>query len=143
MLDWLLGIGVGFIIHEAAHEAMARANGGQTSWKGTTIIYQGPNEKAFYMAGLASQMIASEILLTRDYQTNFTKGWLAFNVGNAVSYTIKNEITPGGYLDLGKLPKNEARQLETVLLIHSYTVADRVKWKFVPTRNGVMFRKEL
>jgi len=144
MFEWFIGIAFGMLIHEGAHQIVADVNGGRMEWTSNgEWIYRGKNAKAVALAGLASQAVTSEILLTRDHQTNFTKGWLAFNVGNTVSYSVKNEITPGGYGDLGNFTRDEARNIEIVLLAHSASVAHRLKWQFLPTRNGIMFRKEL
>lgn len=139
MIEWIAGIFVGLIVHEAAHELTARVSGGQMEWNSRgEWIYQGPNGKAVAIAGLAAQAISSEILIRRK-QTNFTKGWLAFNVGDTVFYAIRNEVA-GGYGDLGNFTMGEARKIEVVLLAHSYSVARRMKWQFFPTHNGVQMR---
>lgn len=142
MIEWLAGIIFGFVVHEAAHVAVANYHGNTMQWQGTELVCQHPcqNMKQIAIAGLAVQAISSEILLTRDHQTNFTKGWLAFNVGNTVGYTIMNETTPGGYGDLANFTRDEARTIETVFMVHSATVAHRMSWQFIPTRNGVAFQ---
>jgi len=84
------------------------------------------------------QAISSEILL-KQKQTNFTKGWLSFNVGNTVSYSLRKELE-NGYGDLGVLTGSEARQAEVLLLAHSASVAYRMKFNFFPTRNGFQLK---
>ena len=143
MIAWLAGIFVGFIIHESAHVAVANHYGGDISFnQNIKWTYRGPNLKGVALAGLAAQAITSEILIRRE-QNNFTKGWLAFNVGNTLLYTIENESRKDGYGDLSNFSRDEARQIETVLLIHSTTVAQRMKWQFFPTRNGFKMRWRL
>ncbi len=143
MIEWLAGILVGFMIHEGAHIAVADMNGGNITYnQNIEWTYIGLNQKSVAIAGLAAQAITSEILLRRDYQTNFTKGWLTYNVGNTLSYALQNELR-GGYRDLANFTQEEARGIEAVMLVHSYTVAKRLEWKFFPTRNGIQIVVDL
>jgi hypothetical protein len=99
-LKFSAGIITGALIHEGAHALVAGATDTQMSWKiGTYNQPIGFTEEAkskdkgmaVYSAGLLSQIIGAELILQADKidkNDSFIRGLMAWNVLNAVFYTL-------------------------------------------------------
>lgn len=136
-LGWLAGFG----FHEGCHQLAAQATdthmnwvwmGGEPLW-----LINGNTSKTktriIASAGLSCQVISSEIILGIDKipkDNSFVLGWLGFNIFNAISYSISNEIHSNGVGDLGILKNTgvKTEYVEAALIAHALLTAYRT-WK--------------
>ena len=98
-LKFTLGVGSGYVIHEAAHQAVADVNGMPFKWKKLVLAAHGlhPHNTTdseryeLASAGLGSQVLSTEIILnTKDIpkDSEYVIGMLTFNVLNALLYVV-------------------------------------------------------
>ena len=98
-LKFAAGVGTGYIIHELSHQAVADIVHTDLSWVGFgnnwIISNDTSKEKRVSIAGagLASQIISTEILLNSKIEKSneYVIGILAFNIINALAYPIMDK----------------------------------------------------
>lgn len=136
-----LGWWAGFGFHEGCHQLAAQATdthmdwvwtGGEPIWliSSSTSRFK---KRIIASAGLSCQVISSEIILGVDKipkDNSFILGWLGFNIFNAISYSISNEMHSSGVGDLGMLKSTgvKTEYVEAALIAHALLTAYRT-WK--------------
>ena len=138
---FIAGVASGLVFHELGHEAMARFEGVDMRWSGTTNWRTSASPAAMRniaIGGFGAQVLSTEIMLGVDAipkDNAFILGWLAFNVLNVANYMIKDEVC-GGYGDFETLRNNGMNTdfLKVGLLAHAALSAYRLykNPKFIP-----------
>ncbi|MEK6679056.1 MAG: hypothetical protein AABY39_06540 [Nitrospirota bacterium] len=136
-LKFTLGVGSGYVIHEAAHQAVADINGTPFKWKagtgGTWVSSSNTTDRERYelaSAGLASQVLSSEIILNTKSipkDNEYVIGMLTFNVVNALIYVVDDGIlnSNDNHGDIEIMDKAGLNRdyVNTFLIVHSlYTI---------------------
>lgn len=136
-LKFALGVGSGYVIHEAAHQAVAEVNGTPFKWQngfGSTWVTSNKTSDSeryeLASAGLVSQVLSTEIILnTKDIpkDNEYVIGLLTFNVLNALLYVVSDGvISPhDNYGDIEMMDKAglDRDYVGTFLVVHSlYTI---------------------
>ncbi|MFZ3091635.1 MAG: hypothetical protein WA240_13570 [Nitrospirota bacterium] len=136
-LKFALGIGSGYVIHEAAHQAVADINGTPFKWKagsgGTWVSSSNTTDSERYelaSAGLGSQILSSEIILNSKSipkDSEYVIGMLTFNVVNALIYVVSDGIMypNDNHGDIEVMDKAglDKDYVSTFLIVHSlYTI---------------------
>lgn len=133
--QFFTGMASSLIVHELSHQAVAMAYGEQLQWNGMawSCPQCSPDSiQPIAIAGLASNIITSEILLKRE-QTPYVRGWLSFNIISQVQYSF------GANGDLSNFTPDQQTTISALSTIHAATVAQRSKIVYV-TRNGIYFK---
>ncbi len=142
-LKFALGVGSGYVIHEAAHQAVADVNGTPFKWKNgfgsTWVTSNNTSDSERYelaSAGLGSQVLSTEIILnTKDIpkDSEYVIGILTFNVLNALLYVVSDSvISPhDNYGDIEMMDKAglDRDYVGTFLVVHSLYTIYRVYYK--------------
>ncbi len=142
-LKFALGVGSGYVIHEAAHQAVAEVNGTPFKWQkgfGSTWVTSNntSNSERYELAsaGLASQVLSTEIILnTKDIpkDNEYVIGLLAFNVINALLYAVDDGILHpnDNYGDIEMMDKAglDRDYVISFLVVHSLYTVYRVYYK--------------
>ncbi len=136
-LKFALGVSSGYVIHEAAHQAVADVNGMPFKWKagsgGTWVSSTNTTDSERYelaSAGLGSQVLSTEIILnTKDIpkDNEYVIGMLTFNVVNALIYVVTDGIMypNDNHGDIEVMDKAglDKDYVSTFLVVHSlYTI---------------------
>ncbi|MBI3354178.1 MAG: hypothetical protein HY034_04750 [Nitrospirae bacterium] len=136
-LKFALGVGSGYVIHEASHQAVAEVNGTPFKWKkgfgSTWVTSNNTSESERYelaSAGLGSQVLSSEIILNSKSipkDSEYVIGILTFNVVNALLYVVSDGIMKphDNYGDIEMMDKAglDRDYVCTFLVVHSlYTI---------------------
>lgn len=136
-LKFALGVGSGYVIHEASHQIVAEVNGTPFKWKngfGSTWVTSNKTSDSeryeLASAGLGSQVLSTEIILnTKDIpkDNEYVIGILTFNVLNALLYVVSDGvISPhDNYGDIEMMDKAglDRDYVGTFLVVHSlYTI---------------------
>ncbi len=136
-LKFALGVGSGYVIHEAAHQAVAEVNGTPFKWQkgfGSTWVTSNKTSDSeryeLASAGLGSQVLSTEIILnTKDIpkDNEYVIGILTFNVVNALIYVVSDGIMypNDNHGDIEVMDKAglDRDYVNTFLIVHSlYTI---------------------
>ncbi len=136
-LKFALGVGSGYVIHEAAHQAVAEVNGTPFKWKkgfgSTWVTSNNTSDSERYelaSAGLGSQILSSEIILNSKSipkDSEYVIGILTFNVLNALLYVVSDGVMNphDNYGDIEMMDKAglDRDYVGTFLVVHSlYTI---------------------
>lgn len=142
-LKFALGVGSGYVIHEAAHQAVAEVNGTPFKWQkgfgSTWVTSNNTSDSERYelaSAGLGSQVLSSEIILNTKKipkDSEYVIGILTFNVLNALLYVVSDGImNPNdNYGDIEMMDKAglDREYVNTFLIVHSLFTIYRAYYK--------------
>ncbi|MBI5182038.1 MAG: hypothetical protein HZA06_03885 [Nitrospirae bacterium] len=142
-LKFALGVGSGYVIHEAAHQVVAEVNGTPFKWQkgfGSTWVTStntSDSERVeLASAGLGSQVLSTEVILNiKDIPKDdeYVIGILTFNVLNAILYVISDGIiNPNdNYGDIEMMDKAglDREYVNTFLIVHSLFTIYRAYYK--------------
>ncbi len=142
-LKFALGVGSGYVIHEAAHQAVAEVNGTPFKWKNgfgsAWVISNNTSDRERYelaSAGLVSQVLSTEIILNTKYipkDNEYVIGMLAFNIVNALLYVVSDGILnpDDNYGDIEMMDKAGLKReyVSAFLVVHSLYSIYRVYYK--------------
>lgn len=129
---FFLGLTIGFITHEAGHQAAAWTSGDQISWHHASwTCERGCDAKRVAAGGFVLPAVASEAMLLKRERGSFERGWLAFNILQPLVLTVRHEAFRSEG-DLSNWSRGDARIVEGIVLGHAATVALRWAWKDKP-----------
>lgn len=137
---FIAGAIAGLASHELGHEVVARFEGADMHWSGTSWSTDtSPSAlRNIAIAGFGAQVLSTEVILGVDAipkDNAFVLGWLTFNILNTVQYAAMDSLQ-GGHGDFETLRKNGANTdlVKIGLLAHAALSAYRLykNPKFIP-----------
>ena len=142
-LKFALGLGSGYVIHEASHQIVAEVNGTSFKWQngfGSTWVTSNKtsNSERYELgsAGLVSQVLSTEVILNTKKipkDNDYVIGMLTFNIVNALLYVVSDGILnpDDNYGDIEMMDKAGLKKeyVSAFLVVHSLYSIYRAYYK--------------
>lgn len=142
-LKFALGVGSGYVIHEASHQIVAEVNGTPFKWQNgfgsTWVTSNKTSDRERYelgSAGLVSQVLSTEIILNTKKipkDNDYVIGMLTFNIVNALLYVVSDGILSpdDNYGDIEMMDKAGLNKdyVSAFLVVHSLYSIYRAYYK--------------
>jgi hypothetical protein len=128
---WVAGLAA----HEAGHYAVGAQSGADVEFTGMdngspSLWIEGDRGAVRNTAagGFMVQIASTEVILEREEKGSFLLGWLGYNIVNAVSYTLRDQLSPNGHGDLATMGEHGASSdmAGVVLVTHAAWSAYRL-----------------